>query len=407
MVVEMELTLRFFRFAENLTLNARAILLGLSLSVCLTNVSFAVDTDTTSSFDEAMKRLCGEVAQYVKSEPDTNGRISIGSFNGPSSSGAGAKIALSLRNHLKGQCEIAEIGGYSINGSFMGEKQNDKFAIVIEAEIKNELGSKVQTLRRKVITALDEGLAFFAPSSLDLSRKGAVTSATTSAVKAEDNAYVSSEKLVSSLVKPETHLDPRKRSIMRLSAESPYGIELSVKQADGSYRPVEVKVVDGVAKVDIGVDEVYSVTLHNDSNRFVGCRLTVDGINSFALSTVPGYQSGNTIMSLGPRGRYRIKGWHHTNEISHEFKVMNYGQTVAAKLGVFEGVGTITATFFEVLSAPQIPEDPGAYARDFGTGVGELTEQYYRPSDVKFGAPLGVATARYIRPQIPHDLPSE
>ncbi len=366
----------------------------------------AAEGDLAPSVDDAMKRLSAEIASFVKAEPDTSGKISVGSFSGPNSSSAGARISQALRLHLKGKCEIAEVGGYSVTGSFMGEKQQGKFAIIIEAEIKNELGSKVQSLRRKVVTALDEGLAFFAPSSIDLSKKVAEASPSKPAnEQAEKSSQVATEKLISSIVKPQVHLDDRKKTIMRPSADSPYGIEICIKQRDGSYKPLEVSNVNGIAKVDLDPKDIYAVTLVNDSPRYVGCRLTIDGINMFALSDVPAYKTGNTIMSLEPRKKFRIKGWHHTNDHSFEFKITNYGETAAARFGVFEGVGSLTATFFEVVSSPPIPEEVATRSLDFGTGVGELTEQAYTTSDVRFGDPVGAVTARYVRPQVPADLP--
>ncbi|QDV70389.1 hypothetical protein Poly24_41110 [Rosistilla carotiformis] len=376
-------------------------LIGL-VSVVIWNPVSAADGDVTPTVNEAMIKLGDEIARYVASEPDAKRQLSIGAFQGPSSSGAGARIVQSLRENLKSKCELVDVGAaYTVSGRFMGKKIDGQFVIVIEAEIGDALGNSVQKLRRKVVTALDEGLAFFGPSSVDLSAESATAKSDIPAVEQpEDDATVTAEKLVSSIVKPQTHLDASRKTRMNPSDNSPYGLEIVVKQADGTYRSLSVSDSDGIATVDLQSDQVYAVRLFNDSPRNVGCRLTIDGLNAFALSLDANFRGKDTIMELRPRGKFLIKGWHHTGDISHEFRISDYGDTPAAKFGVFDGVGMVTATFYEA----KVPD--GYYAtREFATGIGDETQMKYSDGKSTFGKPVAAVSVRYVRPVHPTDLP--
>jgi hypothetical protein len=374
----------------------------------LPSKAFAADTDTTPTVEEAMKRLSDEIARFISAETDAGGKVAISAFQGPSSSGAGARISQALRSHLEGKIKVVDLGAaYSVGGRFLGQKQSDgKFATVIEAEICDALGGSVQNLRKKIITGLDEGLAFFAPSSVDLSKKsdsGAVASKPKTE-QAESDAKVAGDTLVNALRKPELHIDPRKKSILRPSQDSPYGLEVLLKKGN-EYQALDLVSEGGLAKVNLGTGDVFALRLYNGSPRPVGCRLTIDGINIFALSENKAYGTSNPIMALNANGTFSIKGWHHTDEFSHEFKITNYGDSAAARFGVVEGVGAVTATFFEVIDAESYSNQ--LVSRDAGTGLGELVPQVYQRNQVKFGNPVGAVSARYLRPEHPADLPSE
>jgi len=386
--------------------------LGINVDPSVSGSVCAADSDTTPTVDEALKRLSDEIAKFVNAEPDAHGKIAVSSFQGPSNSGAGARISQGLRSHLQGQCDVVEFGAsFSVGGRFLGQKQSDgRFVTVIEAEICDALGGSVHSLRRKIITGLDEGLAFFAPSSVDLSQQQTVGNAVASTQGrdkgelAENNPAKASETLVGALVKPKIHLDAHKKTITRVSEDSPYGLEIVRKVAD-SYLPLDVIDENGLAKVNLGADDVYAIRLYNGSQHPVGCRLTIDGINIFALSENPSFASSNVIMALKANGAFLIKGWHHSDELSHEFRVTNYGDTAAARFGVFEGVGSLTATFFEAIP-PSGTADQLA-TRGLGTGSGNLVQQTYDRLQVKFGNPVGAVSVRYLRPEHPSDLPPQ
>lgn len=376
---------------------------GFSVAIALLfAVTASASDDVTPTVDEAMAKLSEEVARFITADPDAKGQVAVGTFQGPANSGAGARIVQALKENLKSQCEVVDLGAaYTISGRFMGQKLDGKFVTVIEAEIGDALGNSVQKLRRKVITAIDEGLAFFGPSSVDLSTsKTNVYADKPAAEQPELDTEVATEKLVSSIVKPKTHLDGDRKTRMNLSENSPYGMEVALKQADDSYRNVPISQEDGVANIDLKVDQVYAVRLFNDSARPVGCRLTIDGLNTFALSLDANYRGQETIMELQPHGSFLIRGWHHSGNTSHEFQIANYGDTPAAKFGVFEGVGMLTATFYEATV-------PGGYyaTREFATGIGDQTDMRYRDGRSTFGKPVGAVSVRYVRPAPPTDLP--
>ncbi|WP_417737631.1 hypothetical protein [Rosistilla oblonga] len=376
-------------------------LVGL-LSIAISSVASAASDDVTPTVREAMVKLSDEIARYIAADPDTKGQVAIGAFQGPSSSGAGARIVQSLKENLKSKCEIVDVGAaYTVSGRFMGQKLDGQFVTIIEAEIGDALGNTVQKLRRKVVTAIEEGLAFFGPSSVDLSAQPQAAKADKPASeKPESDSTAATEMLVSSIVKPETHLDANRKTRMNPADGSPYGLEIALKQADGKYHSLPITETDGVATVDLQADQIYAVRLFNDSARPVGCRLTIDGINTFALSLDANYRGKETIMELQPNAKFLIKGWHHTGDLSHEFRISNYADTPAAQFGVFDGVGMLTATFFETTAAQRY-----SATREFATAVGDEVEMRYREGQSKFGKPIAAVSVRYVRPVAPTDLP--
>ncbi|QDS90163.1 hypothetical protein EC9_43690 [Rosistilla ulvae] len=375
-------------------------LVGL-LSIAISSVASAASDDVTPTVREAMVKMSDEIARYIAADPDTKGQVAIGAFQGPSSSGAGARIVQSLRENLKSKCEIVDVGAaYTISGRFMGQKLDGQFVTIIEAEIGDALGNTVQKLRRKVVTAIEEGLAFFGPSSVDLSAQSQAAKSDKPDSEQSKTDSTTAEILVSSIVKPETHLDANRKTRMNPADGSPYGLEIALKQADGKYRSLPITKSDGIATVDLKADQIYAVRLFNDSARPVGCRLTIDGINTFALSLDANYRGKETIMELQPHAKFLIKGWHHTGNLSHEFRISDYGDTPASKFGVFDGVGMLTATFFEA-TAPQ----GYAATREFATGIGDEVAMRYRDGQSKFGKPIAAVSVRYVRPAPPTDLP--
>jgi hypothetical protein len=366
-------------------------------------LSSHAEDDITPSVDEAMIKLSDEIARYIAAESDAKGQIAIGSFQGPAGSGAGARIVHALKENLKSKCQVTDVGAaYTVSGKFMGQKIDGKFVTVIEAGIDDALGNSVQKLRRKLVTALAEGLAFFGPSSVDLTAANPHAEPTKPANEkaAKEPNNPAAEQLVSSIVKPQTHLDVQRQSRMKPSDDSPFGMEVVLKQSDGTYQSLDVAVEGGTARVDIQPKQIYAVRLFNDSAAPIGCRLTIDGINIFALSLDPNYKGKETIMELQPHAKFLIKGWHHSGEISHEFRVTNYGDSPAAKFGVVDGVGILTATFYRAI----VPVNY-KITRGFATGLGDEVDMRYRDGQVRFDNPIGAVSVRYFRPAHPTDLP--
>ena len=204
----------------------------------------------------------------------------------------------------------------------------------------------------------------------------------------------------------EKTLSEQKRvTIAKFSENSLYGMDILLKQKDGSYVPVPIlpdSEQKGVARVKFDAEEIFAVRLHNESNRPVGVILTLDGINVFHMATVPGWKELGK-MAIGPNRAAMIHGWTETDQISREFKVTEYGTSLAAKLGVEEGVNSITAVFVTFNEGSKGAGDPVA---PLGVGVGEKVKSEFTTSHGTFGEHYGAVTIRYSQKNAPTDLPA-
>ncbi|MGB7343136.1 MAG: hypothetical protein WBD20_02890 [Pirellulaceae bacterium] len=367
-------------------------------------VSRAQDRDVSPTFVAAIDSIGEEVVKYITAQQDGTAQVAVGTFVGPSpsNSNAGVRIVLSLRECLGKTMRVADSGSYNISGEFRGEKVDGKFVTVIETAIKDGLGAQLHRLRKKVITNEEEGIAFFGPTSLDLTKDNSTTLVSTGADK--------TNAIIESIVNPKVHVDS---TIIRPSADSPYGIEIQLKKgSDYSSMPLEN---DGrLAKVSLGEHDVYAIRIHNDSKKPIGVKLTIDGINVFAMSDNPSYHGKDITMALCPCSKSPIKGWYLTDSHSAEFQVAKFGETAAAKLGAFENMGTITARFFAAtpkgpLNCPPCEDKKpsGEQTRSLGTKLGAKTKMNYGRLEVNFGELLGAVSARYVKSDLPTDLPSQ
>lgn len=356
------------------------------------------DADVAPTLTAAIQSMGDEIAKYVTAQNNASAQVAVGTFvgPGPQSSNAGVRIVVALREHLKGKMRIGDSGAYSITGEFRGQKLDGKFVTVIEAAIKDSLGTQLHRLRKKIITDEEEGIAFFGPTSLDLTKTKTTGAFLTSAKNKSD-------AIVDAIVNPKVNLD---NNIIRPSAGSPYGIELLLKTSHG-YESIPV-VSDGrLAKAAIAENQVYAIRLHNDSREPIGVKLTIDGINVFAMSENPSYRGKDITMAMCPCSASRIKGWYLNDNHSAEFAVAKFGETAAATFGAFEKMGTITARFFSASAKGKLNCPPCEKSRSLGTKVGATTKMSYGRLDVSFGEILGAASVRYIKETPPDDLPPQ
>jgi hypothetical protein len=143
-----------------------------------------------------------------------------------------------------------------------------------------------------------------------------------------------------SIEKPEVHV---RGSLIRPTAESPYGIEILVRDVGRAQRkPREARVEEGLAFVPLARDEVYAVRLINGANHEAGVALSIDGLSMFAFSE----NSTARYMIVPPKGSVTVVGWHRSIRESNEFVITSYAKGAVALLGADPaGIGTITATF--------------------------------------------------------------
>ena len=391
------------------------LVIALAISAILAPKAPAQD-DISPSFAKAIELMGNEISKYVKSQEPT-AQVAIGSFVGPSpsSSNAGARIVHALKMKLQTSLTMGDTGTYNIAGEFRGQKLDGKFVTVIEASIKDALGSKLHSLRRKIITDEEEGVAFFGPSSLDLTIPSPVSGTVLTSTGSDKT-----DAIIDSIVKPRVNLDSKNKHILRMSPESPYGIEILLKNPDG-YSPMPIDNNGQLAKISLGEHDIYAIRIHNDTRKPIGAKLSIDGINVFAMSENPSYAGKDVTMALCPCSKSTIKGWHMSDSESAEFQIAKFGKTVAAKFGTFENMGTMTVRFFDATAKGELDcpscDDPGPGAgdgskgisgtRSIGTAAGKRTDMKYKTMDVAFGSLLGSVSARYVKDILPNDLPTQ
>lgn len=392
----------------------RSLLVVPALVGCLMLVATRVQGQQPTKYpelDKAMEVMADDIARYLVRDEASQKSICISTFTGPSGSTGGSRIVETLQNCLKGDVnakrgiKLVEAGrGYSVTGKYMGEKRDGKFEIKVRATIQNALGAEKYELQERIVTNTTEALHILGVNA-DLSQAGAAdaSSRLLDTKKPEQPkekapgekplaAAEQAEKILKAVENPTVFVEQDR--VVRASPQSPYGIEIVLKKK-GAYEPcpVDAEAADkGTPRVDIDVSDIYAVRLYNGSSRNVGCAITIDGINIFAFSRVSHWREEGK-MVIYP-GKSLIKGWHHDGDVSHEFLVTNYGNSAAAKFGAVDGLGTITATFFEIIPPPGDKKglEPPA------TGQGEKVLQAYVPTAAGFGDPVAVISVQYSRP---------
>ncbi|MCC7420835.1 MAG: hypothetical protein IT428_11160 [Planctomycetaceae bacterium] len=142
--------------------------------------------------------------------------------------------------------------------------------------------------------------------------------------------------------KPEVKVEGTK---IRTTASSPYAVEIRIKK-EGAYAPrgVEVGRESGRPFVEIHRDEVYAIRLYNDSDIEAAVHVTVDGLSVFEFSTI---KEQPMYWIVPPKSHYDVLGWKITEELTDEFKSVEFPKSAAAdkKLSHDEKIGVINTLF--------------------------------------------------------------
>ncbi len=177
-------------------------------------------------------------------------------------------------------------------------------------------------------------------------------------------------------------------SEMRSKKESPFGVEILVKQrADGPTQAVTPRVENGMAYAPIGRDQFYEVRVINRSEYEVGVTLTIDGLDLFTFSDIRSEKTGEPkyrrlVFAKGQS--YAVQGWYRTGDRADSFVVTSYAKSAAAeKLVKPSGrTGTITVTFAAAWNKKEgkpPADEPGKRKRPSvsgdGTGRGDDVQQ--------------------------------
>lgn len=183
-------------------------------------------------------------------------------------------------------------------------------------------------------------------------------------------------------------------------ADSNYAVEVLVKAGNG-YQPQNLTSVNDTPFVDLATDARYAVRLINRSNLPAAVDLRIDGVNSFRFS-----DTGAEFWIIEPRSSVDVLGWHRTNKLSTEFRVVSKFQDSAAfQVNLSENdTGLITAAFRAAwqpdspppADEPQLVAENGARQRK-ATGFGDDVGFQTRQVNMIIGAPREILSIRYDR----------
>jgi hypothetical protein len=360
-------------------------------------------------FSEAISDLAGEIIKFVTTEPETDGAVRVGTWQGPG--GGGSVISVSLRDQLGSKLSLKKVGGYSISGQYeQDQNTSGKHVTVITASLKNPAGNEVHVFRRRLVTDDRMALELFGTTldntaaSNTTERQLAVNSGKTPERTPIESQQKVAENIRRQIANPATSTavvnssgsgpgNGSVGSLVRYSNSSPYAVELLVRNAkDDQYHPCSVSIEDGIPHTNITAEQVYAIKIHNNTDAPVGVSIAIDGINTYAFSDNPYWkQLGKTL--IHPRGGI-IRGWAGRGTAVNEFTIVEYGKSAAAELGLVDGIGSITVIFYPV------------YVSKGATGRGRELDHELRPVHAQFSDEiLGSVSIKYLRESIPTDLP--
>lgn len=273
----------------------------------------------------------------------------------------------------------------------------NKTSLVIETDLHRTGEGRLQTWRHRVnnLEAAAQG------STFDITTKSQAATNTTT----NSSAPATPKEKVADAIKQDTTKPgiaiTNDGTVARPVAGSQFGVSIMTMK-DG--KPVMLPIINanGLAMVELAMNQEFGLSIVNDSAHDVGASISIDGVNMFVFSEIPDYKALGKIW-IGPSGG-KIDGWYHNDHRSRKFQMGKYDESIAAQVGVTEGVGGITVTFYGD------PTGTGNQPRAFvlpeaGIKAGSEVKSAYETKVAHFGELIAAVTVRYQKSDHPTDLP--
>lgn len=357
----------------------------------------------------ALRSQLAGVARSIATELQARRTTTVrfGPFSGPSSmTTSGAGLCQMLAHELKQHnVLVAPDASIVIRGEYSGLKSDRGLALRVKFSIADTNGDILRQFDSAVVPEfpIRNGIV---TATVDDERTAVSILQPTARIYSDLPALHRANLVLNSL---EGNEGPPviRNDVVSSAGSSPYGVSILVNGQ--SRRPV---LEGGRAFVDIQRNEQYEIQLTNHSPHQSAAVVAIDGINSFAFSDVratsgprkglPAYDT----WILKPRSQTTIPGWHRDNSGKnnfHAFRVTEYAQTGAARLGQTANVGTITVAFSAAWESGTPPpaylkEPPATRGLPDGTGFGLPKSLTVRPVKVEVGVVRSVVSIRYARP---------
>jgi hypothetical protein len=216
--------------------------------------------------------------------------------------------------------------------------------------------------------------------------------------KPDDDAQTQSKKFEDALKKQEkgTPQGAIDKSIIKAADDSPYAIELLVKQDDKLVPRKAEFSARGLPFVEINKSEVYAIRLINESETEAAVALSIDGLSVFHFTES---EQKPTVWLVPPGKSVTIPGWHKTDSVSVEFKVTDFPDSAANKVNLKPSstIGTVTATFSAAFPPGDLPPGEPNLKDTRGTGFGADLEFKTEHVQRQIGNPRATVSVRYER----------
>jgi hypothetical protein len=364
-------------------------LVGIGMVVLAT---LALPAPATAAESALSKELDGFAAKLktVVEEEHADG-IAVGEFTGPpnpsTSSGPGIQqqLILSLRAQ---KVTVKEEASLFVKGEYFliddaKDKERDRYAIKLEATVRNKRGAKVTDYQAEI------------RSNDDIAKMMGVTSDL--GKKSEADQGDRAEKIKADIDKPGVFIQGTK---VKASRDALYPVEVLVGTA--ARKALNVK---GHAFVPIKRGEIYAVRVFNPGPHDAAVSLTIDGLDVFTFSEIKNAKGRPryTHYVVRPGQHLTIPGWHCNNEHSAAFQVVDFKNSALAKASAgadakllrgSPAVGTITVCFHFAWTG----DKPPAGAREGGgaaTGFGPPKSFKLKEEKRTIGVLREVVTIRY------------
>lgn len=362
----------------------------------------AVDDGGFATLDAACKDLAGEIDKAVTAEK-LERSIVIQSFtNGTAFPNAQIGRLLTTSFEEK-KYKVQDKGGAPV--FVKGTLHVNKTSLVIETDLHRSGEGRLQSWKHRVnsLETAAQGSTFdITTASADRTKKPAetaISNATSSSapVTAKEQA---ADAIRQDTAKPQTAIT-NDGTVARPAPGSKFGVSI-VTNKGGKPTPLPITTVDGLAIVQLAMDQEFTLSIVNDSTNDVGASVSIDGVNMFVFSEVPSYKELGKLW-VGPAGG-RIDGWYHNDRRSRSFQMGRYDESVAASVGVTEGVGGITVTFYGDPTGRQ-SRPRTAVRPETGIKAGAFVDSNYSTKSGEFGELIAAVTVRYQKSDHPTDLP--
>jgi hypothetical protein len=331
-----------------------------------------------------LEKEIGKFASKIKAFLDERGEksLTLGEINGPPQLEAnpGPGLVKLLGDQLKKLgVTIKGSAKLGLTGEFrpVEDEESKSLGMELKVRIVNSFGRPQRVFSCGILGAPD--IAILGGLSVQLSMT--------------EDAEKRKRELEKALDKAQLHV---RGTTVTNSPTAPYGVEVLVT-ADAR----QPEITDGRAYVPLDRGEIYTIRLHNRSNREAAALLAIDGINIFAFNEDPdpdGTVKKEFHVIIPKKSVVEVKGWYHQKGKSYSFMVTDYPDSAVKALGLKSSsrTGMITAVFkacWPKGEAPP-PEESGALSGNY-TGLGPPVAEEYGRVERTFGRMRAAITVRY------------